>query len=43
MTGYSRGRVLRPDEEYYQIDDCAVIREGDQMRLIGYTLLKMRF
>jgi hypothetical protein len=43
MTGYSKGRVLRPDEKYYQIDDCAVIREGGQMRLIGYTFLKMRF
>lgn len=42
MTGYSRGRVLLPREEYYQIDDCAVIREGGQMRLIGYTFLKMR-
>lgn len=43
MTGYSRGRVLRPDEEYYQIDDCAVVREGGQMRLIGYIFLKMRW
>ena len=43
MTGYSKGRVLRPDEQYYQIDDCAVIREGGQMRLIGYTFLKLRF
>lgn len=43
MTGYSKGRVLRPDEEYYRIDDCAVIREGGQMRLIGYTFFKMRF
>ena len=42
ITGYSKGRVLLPSEEYYQIDDCAVIREGGQMRLIGYTLLKMR-
>ena len=42
MTGYSIGRVLLPREEYYQIDDCAVIREGGQMRLIGYIFLKMR-
>ena len=42
MTGYSKGRVLRPDEEYYQIDDCAVIREDGKMRLIGYIFLKMR-
>lgn len=43
MTGYSKGRVLRPKEEYYQIDDCAVIREDGKMRLIGYTFLKLRF
>jgi hypothetical protein len=43
MTAYSHGRVLRANEEYYQIDDCAVIREDGQMRLIGYTFLKMRF
>ena len=42
MTGYSKGRVLRPAEKYYQIDDCAVIREDGQMRLIGYIFLKMR-
>ena len=42
MTGYSKGRVLLPSQEYYQIDDCAVIREGGQMRLIGYIFLKMR-
>ena len=42
MTGYGKGRVLRPDEKYYQIDDCAVIREDGQMRLIGYIFLKMR-
>lgn len=43
MTGHSKGRVLRQDEEYYQIGDCAVIREGGQMRLIGYIFLRMRF
>jgi hypothetical protein len=43
MTGYSKGRVLRTDEKYYQIDDCAVIREGGQMKLIGYVFLRMRF
>jgi hypothetical protein len=43
MTGYSKGHVLRRDEKYYQIDDCSVIREGGQMRLIGYIFLKMRF
>ena len=43
MTGYSKGRVLDPDEKYYQTDDCAVIREGGQMRLIGYIFLKIRW
>jgi hypothetical protein len=43
MTGYSKGRVLRPDEKYYQIDDCAVIREDGKMRMIGYVFLRMRF
>ena len=43
MTGYSKGRVLRRDEEYYQIDDCALIREHGKMRMIGYTFLKMRW
>ena len=43
MTAYSKGRVLRLDEEYYQIDDCAVIREDAKMKLIGYIFLKMRF
>ena len=43
LTGYSKGRVLRPEEKYYQIDDCAVLREDGQMRLIGYTFLKLRF
>jgi len=42
MTGYSKGRVLPRNEEYYQIDDCAVIREDGKMRLIGYIFLKMR-
>lgn len=42
MTGYSKGRVLRKDEKYYQIDDCAVIREDGQMRLVGYTFIKFR-
>jgi len=43
MTAYSRGGVLRLDEEYYRIDQCAVIREDGQMRLIGYTFFTLRF
>ncbi len=42
ITAYSRGRVLPLDAKYYQIDDYAVIREGDEMRIIGFTLIKMR-
>lgn len=43
LTAYSKGRVLGVNEKYYQIDDCAVIREGTQMKLVGYIFLKMRF
>lgn len=43
LTAYSKGRVMRLDEPYYHIDDCAVIREDGQMRLIGYTFLEIRF
>jgi hypothetical protein len=35
LTAYSRGRVLGLKEEYYQIGEYAVIREGAQMRIIG--------
>ncbi|HXQ72563.1 MAG TPA: NAD(P)/FAD-dependent oxidoreductase, partial [Pyrinomonadaceae bacterium] len=31
-TYYSKGRVLSDKEEYYQIEDYAVIREGSEMR-----------
>ena len=43
LTAYSKGKVLRLDEKYYQIDDCAVIREDGQMRLVGYTFIKFRW
>ena len=42
LTAYSKGHVLRVEEPYYQIDDCALIREDGKMRLIGYTFLRMR-
>jgi hypothetical protein len=42
ITAYSKGRVLPLDAKYYQIDDYAVIREGGEMRIIGFTLIKMR-
>lgn len=35
LTAYSRGRVLRLDEPYYQIGEYAVIREGRQMKIVG--------
>ena len=35
ITHYSRGRVLDPKEEYYQIDSYYVIREGSEMKIIG--------
>jgi hypothetical protein len=42
LTAYSKGRVLRVDEPYYQTGECAVVRENGQMRLIGYTFFRMR-
>ena len=39
LTSYSRGRVLSLDEPYYQINEFAVIREGDEMRIIGIRFL----
>jgi len=43
LTAYSRGHVLRLDEPYYQIDDCALIRENGKMKMIGYTFLILRW
>jgi hypothetical protein len=34
-TYYSKGRVLSDKEEYYQIENYAVIREGSEMKIIG--------
>lgn len=42
LTAYSKGSVLPVNAKYYQIEDCAMIREDGQMRLIGYTFFKMR-
>ena len=39
QTAYSRGHVLGLKEEYYQIGDYAVIREGSTMRIIGIRFL----
>ena len=43
LTAYSRGRVLGPKEEYYQIGEYAVIREGAQMRIIGIRFFSRLF
>jgi len=43
LTAYSRGRVLGLKEEYYQIGEYAVIREGAQMRIIGIRFFSRLF
>lgn len=43
LTAYSRGRVLGLKEEYYQIGDYAVIREGNEMRIIGIRFFSRLF
>ena len=43
LTSYSKGRVLGPDEKYYQIGDYAVIREGTQMKIIGIRFFSRLF
>lgn len=43
LTAYSRGKVLGLHEEYYQIGDYAVIREGGHMRIIGIRFFSRLF
>jgi hypothetical protein len=43
LTAYSRGHVLGLKEEYYQIGNYAVIREGSQMRIIGIRFFTRLF
>jgi len=43
LTAYSRGRVLGLKEEYYQIGEYAVIREGREMRIIGIRFFMRLF
>ena len=43
LTAYSRGHVLGVKEEYYQIGDFAVIREGREMRIIGIRFFSRLF
>jgi len=43
LTAYSRGKVLGLKEEYYQIGDYAVIREGSELRIIGIRFFSRLF
>jgi hypothetical protein len=43
LTAYSRGRVLGLKDEYYQIGNYAVIREGREMRIIGIRFFTRLF
>ena len=43
LTAYSKGRVLGLREEYYQIGDYAVIREGGHMRIVGIRFFSRLF
>ncbi len=43
LTAYSKGGVLGLHEEYYQIDDYAVIREGREMKIIGIRFFSRLF
>jgi len=43
LTAYSRGHVLGLKEQYYQIGEYAVIREGREMRIIGIRFFSRLF
>jgi hypothetical protein len=43
LTAYSRGHGLGVEEEYYQIANFAVIREGREMRIIGINFFTRLF
>ena len=43
LTAYSRGHVLGLKEEYYRIENYAVIREGGEMRIIGIRFFTRLF
>lgn len=40
-TFYSRGKVLRNNDPYYQIGDYSVIREGGEMKIIGIRFFRL--
>lgn len=43
LTAYSKGKVLGLREEYYQIGDYAVIREGSEMKIVGIRFFSRLF
>ena len=43
LTAYSRGQVLPVDARYYQVGSYAVIRERDEMKIIGIRFLTRLF
>lgn len=43
ITSYSKGRVLDLKDEYYQVGDYAVIREGSEMKIIGIRFFSRLF
>ena len=43
LTSYSNGKVLGPNEPYYQIEPYAVIREGSEMKIIGMRFFARPF
>jgi len=43
LTAYSKGQVLDLKEEYYQIEDYAVIRENGRMKIIGIRFFSRLF
>ena len=43
LTAYSKGRVLGIHEPYYQIGEYAVVREGNEMRIIGIRFFTRLF
>jgi hypothetical protein len=43
LTAYSHGQVLGLNEEYYQIGDYAVIREGREMKIVGIRFFSRLF
>ena len=43
LTAYSKGQVLPPQQEYYQIGSYAVIRERGEMKIIGIRFFTRLF